>query len=146
MLKSLVISMNLNYVIGSIIFGIVAFFLAEPFLINISHPTRSVNFMITVLLLTLILIPGYFKMGFATGFVLTIVFIAIFAQPYGVANCLNKVKERSIKAAIENPERENWETYLNADNSLWDVEPAELKYCRMQNDLGFQLKKLIGYE
>ncbi|MBP07986.1 MAG: hypothetical protein CMH08_08920, partial [Marinovum sp.] len=68
-----------------------------------SNPMRSVTLMIILLMLTLIYITGYFDMGFAAGFVLTIIFIAILAQPYGVATCLNESKERSIKAALENP-------------------------------------------
>ena len=84
-------------------------------------------------------------MGFAAGLVLTILFIAIFTGPFSVAGCLTETKERSIKLAIENPEREQFKEYLKPENSLWDTEDSwDLEWCKMRHDFGKEIKRLIG--
>ena len=128
------------------LFGIVAYVLAENFFIAMSNPNYALGFLLVAFALILILVTGVYDLGFLVGFVLTVAFLAIFAGPYSVASCLNESRERIIKAALENPKRENWETFLNADNSLWDVEPSELKFCRMRSDLGSQIKPYLGFE
>jgi len=94
----------------------------------------------------LIYATGYLNLGFGAGIVLTIVFLAITASPFEVTKCLNEAKERTIKEALANPERKNLETYLDADNSLWTLEPSDLKFCRMQHDFVKPLKELVGFD
>ena len=136
--------MKLYYTIGALVFGLIAVSLADPFFIYLTHPMRGIALLMIVFMMTLMWATSYFDLGVAAGFVLTLVFFTIWLQPFGVAQCLSDNKELSIKAAIANPDRENWETYLNSDNSLWDVDPSDLKFCRAQHDLFKQLKGVLG--
>lgn len=138
--------MKVSNIIGAIVLGIVAFSLAEPFFIWFSHPMRGPAFVLVALMFVLIFATGYLDLGFGAGVVLTIVFLAITFSPFALTRCLNEAKERTIKQALANPERKNLEAYLDADNSLWALEPSELKFCRMQYDFVKPLKELVGFD
>ena len=129
---------------GTVLFSVFAFSVAEPFFIYMSNPLRGPVLILLVLMFSLICFTSYLDLGFAAGLVLTILFIAILTGPFTVAGCLTETKELSVKAAIENPEREKLKEYLKAENSLWDTEqPSDLEWCKKRNDFGREVKRLI---
>ena len=127
------------------LFSVFAFSVAEPFFIYMSNPLRGPALILIVLMFSLIFFTSYLDLGFAAGLVLTILFIAILSGPFTVAGCLTETKELSVKAAIENPEREKLKEYLKPENSLWDTEDSwDLEWCKMRHDVVREIKRLIG--
>ena len=130
---------------GTVIFSVFAFSVAEPFFIYMSNPMRGPILILLVLMFSLIIFTSYLDLGLGAGLVLTVLFIAIFAQPFSVAQCLTESKELSVKAAIENPEREKLKEYLKPENSLWDTEDSwDLEWCKKRHDVVKEVMRLIG--